>query len=188
MLGLGLHPTIHHYSTLMDGYAKMGDTGGAKQVLRDALEAGIRPNAIMYTILVNGHGRQGRPEEAMRAFRAMIRAGIVPDVPSIDAVAHAYFAVGAYSVARRVLRELWAQVQPFPPELEHATLRTLALTFRSYSSNSEHGRRKLSKRQQRLLHWKMRAIKTEWMRFEQWTGSSPLSGEVDRHNGSPHKE
>ncbi|KAG1755172.1 uncharacterized protein EDB91DRAFT_1332904 [Suillus paluster] len=106
MLDRGLHPTIHHYSTLMDGYAKMGDIRGAKQVLRDALEAGIQPNAIMYTILVNGFGRQGRPEEAMRAFRAMIRAGIVPDVPSIDAVAHAYFAVGAYSVARRVLREL----------------------------------------------------------------------------------
>ncbi|KAJ8596982.1 hypothetical protein M405DRAFT_38721 [Rhizopogon salebrosus TDB-379] len=180
MLDQGLHPTIYHYATLMDGYVKMGDVQGAKQVLRDALDAGIQPNATMYTILVNGCGRQGRPEEAMRAFRAMIHAGIVPDVPSIDAVAHAYFAVGAYSVARRVLRELWAQVRPFPPELENATLRTLAVTFRSYDSNPEHGRRRLSKRQQRLLHWKMRAIKTEWMRFEQWTGSRSLSGEVMR--------
>ncbi|KAG2118413.1 hypothetical protein DEU56DRAFT_747698, partial [Suillus clintonianus] len=188
MLDQGLHPTIHHYSTLMDGYAKMGDIRGAKQVLRDALEAGIQPNAIMYTILVNGYGRRGKPEEAMRAFRAMIRAGIVPDVPSIDAVAHAYFAVGAYSVARRVLREMWAQIQPFPPELEHATLRTLAVTFRSHSLNPEHGRHKLSKRQQRLLYWKMRAIKTEWMRFEQWTGSRPLSGGIDRQVGYPHKE
>lgn len=188
MLDQGLHPTIHHYSTLMDGYAKMGDIRGAKQVLRDVLEAGIQPNAIMYTILVNGYGRQGKPDEAMQAFRAMIRAGIVPDVPSIDAVAHAYFAVGAYSVARRVLREMWAQIQPFPPELEHADLRTLAVTFRSYSLNPEHGRHKLSMRQQRLLHWKMRAIKTEWMRFEQWTGSCPLSGGIDGHDGYPHKE
>ncbi|KAG1757458.1 hypothetical protein EDB19DRAFT_38754 [Suillus lakei] len=188
MLDQGLHPTIHHYSTLMDGYAKMGDIRGAKQVLREALEAGIQPNAIMYTILVNGYGRRGRPEEAMRAFRAMIRAGIVPDVPSIDAVAHAYFAVGAYSVARRVLREMWAQVWPFPPELEHANLRTLAVTFRSYSLNPEHGRRKLSTRQQRLLHWKMRAIKTEWMRFEQSTGSRPLSGGIIRPDGYPYKE
>jgi pentatricopeptide repeat protein len=188
MLAQGLHPTIHHYSTLMDGYAKMGDIRGAKQVLQDAFEAGFQPNAIMYTILVNGYGRRGKPEEAMRVFRAMIRAGIVPDVPSIDAVAHAYFAVGAYSVARRVLREMWAQVRPFPPELEHADLRTLAVTFRSYSLNPELGRRKLSVRQQRLLHWKMRAIKTEWMRFEQWAGSSPLSGGIDRHDGHPHKE
>ncbi|KAG1867946.1 hypothetical protein DFJ58DRAFT_723810 [Suillus subalutaceus] len=188
MLDQGLHPTIHHYSTLMDGYAKMGDIRGAKQVLRDALEAGIQPNAIMYTILINGYGRRGKPEEAMQAFRAMIRAGIVPDVPSIDAVAHAYFAVGAYSVARRVLREMWAQIQPFPPELEHVDLRTLAVTFRSYSLNPEHGRRKLSMRQQRLLHWKMKAIKTEWMRFEEWTGSRPLSGRIDRHDGYPHKE
>jgi pentatricopeptide repeat protein len=187
MLAQGLHPTIHHYSTLMDGYAKMGDIRGAKQVFQDAFEAGFQPNAIMYTILVNGYGRRGKPEEAMRVFRAMIRAGIVPDVPSIDAVAHAYFAVGAYSVARRVLREMWAQVQPFPPELEHADLRTLAVTFRSYSLNPELGRRKLSVRQQRLLHWKMRAIKTEWMRFEQWTGSSPLSGGIDRHDGYPQK-
>ncbi|KAG1801513.1 uncharacterized protein HD556DRAFT_883153 [Suillus plorans] len=186
MLDQGLHPTIHHYSTLMDGYAKMGDIQGAKQVLRDALEAGIQPNVIMYTILINGYGRRGKPEEAMRAFRAMIRAGIVPDVPSIDAVAHAYFAVGAYSVARRVLREMWAQVQPFPSELEHADLRTLAVTFRSYSLNPEHRRRKLSMRQQRLLHWKMRTIKTEWMRFEQWSGS--LSDGLDRHGGYSHKE
>lgn len=188
MLDQGLHPTIHHYSTLMDGYAKMGDIRGAKQVLRDALEAGVQPNAIMYTILVNGYGRQGKPEEAMRAFRAMIRAGIVPDVPSIDAVAHAYFAVGAYAVARRVLREMWAQVQPFPPELEQADLRTLAVTFRSYSLNPELGKRKLPMRQQRLLHWKMRAIKTEWMRFEQWTRSRPLSCGIDGHDGYPHKE
>lgn len=171
MLDRGLHPTIHHYSTLMDGCVKMGDVRGAKQVLRDALDAGIQPNGIMYTILINGYARQGRPEEAMRAFRAMICAGIVPDVPSIDAVAHAYFAVGAYSVARRVLREFWAQVWPFPHELEYATLRTLAVTFRSYASNPEHGRRRLSKRQQRLLYWKMKAIRTEWIRFEQWTGS-----------------
>lgn len=187
MLDQGLHPTIYHYSTLMDGYAKMGDIRGAKQVLQDALDAGIQPNAIMYTILINGYGRRGKPEEAMQAFRAMIRAGIAPDVPSIDAVAHAYFAVGAYSVARRVLREMWAQVQPFPSELEHADLRTLAITFRSYNSNPEHGRRKLSMRQQRLLHWKMRVIKTEWVRFEQWTESRPLSGGIDRYDGYPHK-
>jgi hypothetical protein len=118
----------------------------------------------------------------------MIRAGIVPDVPSIDAVAHAYFAVGAYAVARRVLREMWAQVQPFPPELEQADLRTLAVTFRSYSLNPELGKRKLPMRQQRLLHWKMRAIKTEWMRFEQWTRSRPLSCGIDGHDGYPHKE
>ncbi|OAX44724.1 hypothetical protein K503DRAFT_1187 [Rhizopogon vinicolor AM-OR11-026] len=178
MLDRGLHPTIHHYSTLMDGYVKMGDVRGAKQVLRDALDAGIQPNSIMYTILIDGCGRQGRPEEAMRTFHAMIRAGIVPDVASIDAVAHAYFAVGAYSVARRVLRELWAQVRPFPPELEHATLRTLAVTFRSYGSNPEHGRDRLSKRQQRLLHWKLRAIKTAWLRFEQWSGPQSLSRKV----------
>lgn len=178
MLDHGLHPTIHHYSTLMDGYVKMGDVRGAKQILRDALDAGFQPNAIMYTIIINGYARQGRPEEAMLTFRAMIRAGIVPDVPSIDAVAHAYFAVGAYTVARRVLRELWAQIRPFPPELERATLRTLAATFRSYGSNAEHGRRRLSKRQQRLLHWKMRAIKTEWKRFEQWSGHQSLCGKV----------
>ena len=171
MLDRGLHPTIYHYSTLMDGCVKMGDVRSAKRVFRDAVDAGIQPNGIMYTTLIDGYARQGRPDEAMRTFRAMIRAGIIPDVPSIDAVAHAYFAVGAYSVARRVLRELWAQIRPFPPELEHATLRTLAVTFRSYGSNLEHGKRRLPKRQQRLLYWKMKAIKTEWMRFEHRTGS-----------------
>ncbi|KAH7931105.1 hypothetical protein BV22DRAFT_1053851 [Leucogyrophana mollusca] len=168
MVAQGMHPTIFHYTALMDGYAKQGDLQSAEDVMQAAKQAGLEPNVVMYTIIIAGHGRQGDPDNAMRTFQRMISAGITPDVPAIDAVAHAYFAVGAYNVAKRTLVALWSQIRPFPEELAVAPLETLARVFRSYPENRTYSNKKLSKQEKRLLRWKLLGVLRAWERQKTW--------------------
>ena len=158
----GMHPNQYHYAALMDGYAKGGNMGEAERTMQSASEAGFKPEVVMYTVLITGYGRQGKPQLAMRAFHRMVSAGVPPDVPAIDALAHAYFAIGAYKVARRILLQLWTQVKPFPSELQGASLKQLATAFRANPRNGTSQKQPLTKQQQKLLSWKIRALQQEW--------------------------
>lgn len=171
----GMHPNQYHYSALMDGYAKGGDMHGAEQTMQTARRAGFKPGVVMYTILIAGYGRQGKPELAMRAFRRMVSAGVAPDVPAIDALAHAYFAVGGYKVARHVLLQLWPQVKPFPREFQNATLKQLATVFRADSQGRVSRKQPLTREQRRLFERKIRGFQREWKLLEPLQGPRLLS-------------
>ncbi|EGN93122.1 hypothetical protein SERLA73DRAFT_126856 [Serpula lacrymans var. lacrymans S7.3] len=159
MVARGLRPNEYHYAALMEGYAQQGDLESAEDVMHSAAQAGVRPNVVMYTILIVGLARQGKPELAMRMFQSMISAAIRPDVPSIDAVTSAYFAVGAYRLARQLLVELWSHIRPFPKELRRVPLKELARIFRSYhETSSDESLKTLTKQQQRMLRWKLQRL------------------------------
>lgn len=179
MVDQGMHPNQYHYVALMDGYAKCGNMRVAEHIMRAARDAGFKPEVVMYTVLITGYGRQGKPEQAMRAFRRMVSAGIAPDVPAIDALAHAYFVVGAYKVARRILLQLWTQVRPFQHELQSATLKRLATALRANRGDQASQRQPLTKHQQRLLNCKIRGFQQEWKQLELQRGPRSLSGRLD---------
>ncbi|KAG6337326.1 hypothetical protein ID866_1751 [Astraeus odoratus] len=178
MIDQGIHPNRYHYTALMDGYAKGGNMVGAERTMRAAREAGFGPEVVMYTVLIDGYGRQGKPELAMQAFCRMVSAGIAPDVAAIDALARAYFIVGGYNVARRVLLQLWSQVKPFPPELQGATLKHLAASFRSHSADGMSRKQFLTRCQQKLLGRKVRCFQQEWRQLELLQGIH--SGRLNR--------
>ena len=119
----------------MEGYALSGDLRSAETVMDSALDAGIPPNVVMFTILIVGHARLGHPERAMQTFQGMLASGIRPDVAAVDAIASAYFAVGAYRIAKRVLLVLWRHLQPPPEGMQSAPLERVAMTFRARHAN-----------------------------------------------------
>ena len=162
MIDKGMHPNRHHFTSLMDGFTRAGDMQTAERVMRSAKVAGFEPDVVMWTVLISGYGRKGEPELAMRAFRAMVTAGIPPDVPAIDALAHAYFAVGAYSVARKVLLELWPQVKPFPSELKNAPLKQLARIFRGSGNAGAPWKKSLTLRERRSFNQELLQVLLEW--------------------------
>ena len=162
MVDKGMHPNRYHFTSLMDGFVRAGDMQAAEQVMRSAKAAGFEPDVVMWTVLISGYGRKGEPGLAMRAFRTMVAAGISPDVPAIDALAHAYFAVGAYSIARKVLLELWPRVKPFPSELKNASLKQLARVFRQSEDPSATGKGPLTPQEQRSFNRKLRHVVQEW--------------------------
>lgn len=116
MLDRGMRVTPYHISTIMQGYVLRDDVAQAERIFRSSGAAGIRPSVILYTILIAGYAQRGIPGQALRVFRDMINAGISPDVGSIDALASAWFAVGAFAMARQVLIQMWPHVAPFPED------------------------------------------------------------------------
>ncbi|KAK0208380.1 hypothetical protein DFS33DRAFT_1255363 [Desarmillaria ectypa] len=140
LLRRGFMPNEYHYSALMEGYTRSGDLGSAENLLDTAIKAGLKPNALMFTILIVGYAREGNPEQSMEVFTQMITSGIRPDVPSIDAVASAFFAVGAYKAARQTLISLWHHIEPFPTHLQEASLREIAVEFRQLERKNIRGK------------------------------------------------
>ncbi|KAF8642338.1 hypothetical protein AX16_009607 [Volvariella volvacea WC 439] len=161
LLSRGIHPNRYHYSALMEGYTRAGNLRAAVDVMKAAESAGIQLNVVMFTILITGYAHKGNPDAALRTFQEMVRGGIYPDVPAIDAVASAFFAVGAYGMARRVLITLWTYIQPFPKELRGAPLKELARVFRELHP-SNHPTSSLSKERRRNLRWHLRDLTTLW--------------------------
>lgn len=191
LLARGMQPNEYHFAALMEGMTRAGDFPGAIRILNSATTAGVQPNIVMFTILIVGYARHGNPELAVRTFQDMIRAGIKPDVPSIDAVTSAFFAVGAYSTARRSLIALWPYIQPFPEELAAASLLQLARHFRSIPTPGREGSPKAFSGKERstlyrkvhglMLAWKLsNRSPTPWSRKDRETVTRLLSVSKDK--------
>ncbi|KAJ7070926.1 hypothetical protein C8F01DRAFT_1108353 [Mycena amicta] len=163
MLARGLHPTRHHFSALMEGYAKAGDFDSAIQVMRTATRGSFQPDVVLFTILIVGYARQKQPHMALQTFRRMVAAGIKPDVPAIDAVASAFFFVGAYEMCYRVLTTLWAHVSPLPADINQASLKSAVVYFRSLH---DRGHMPVMSKENRLkLFEDLRRLAREWRRW-----------------------
>ncbi|KAK7694879.1 hypothetical protein QCA50_002067 [Cerrena zonata] len=137
LLDRGMHPNQYHFAAIMESFVKAGEIESAENVLKQAIADGITPNPVLYTILISGYASRGTPRHASRWFYDMIDRGVRPDIAVIDAMASAYFAVGAYTVARKVLLECWKHVGPLPDSTEDADLRQLATQFRAMASRHQ---------------------------------------------------
>ncbi|KAG5648079.1 hypothetical protein DXG03_007114 [Asterophora parasitica] len=163
LLDRGMHPNEYHFSALMEGLARSGDNDGALDIMSAASRTGVQANVVMYTILIAGHARNGNPDRAIEVFQDMVAAGIKPDVASIDAVASAFFAIGAYTMTRKVLVSLWPYIQePFPEGLRKANLKTLAAAFRSLDDRNRYGVKSPSKSQRLRLHLELNELRDVW--------------------------
>ncbi|KAJ7597146.1 hypothetical protein C8J56DRAFT_817482 [Mycena floridula] len=155
LLVRGMQPNEYHFTALMEGFARAGNLRAASGVMTSARKAGLNPNVVMFTVLIVGYARQGKPAEAVRVFQEMVSAGIQPDVGSIDAVASAFFAIGAYATARLSLMTMWSYIGPFPESLQDASLKDLVRQFRlMYGTRQPQP----SNAQQTVLYQKIREI------------------------------
>ena len=128
----------------------------------DAFRAGVKPNVIMFTILIVGYARKGDPDAALRVFRDMVNSGVKPDPPSIDAIASAYFFVGAYQKARRIFLDFWSSVQsPLPLHLEGASLQRLSREMRALKAEKK-DHLPLSRVLRAKLRFKLKILERSW--------------------------
>ncbi|KAJ6604759.1 hypothetical protein DFH09DRAFT_1019062 [Mycena vulgaris] len=166
LLSRGLHPNQYHYSALMEGFANAGDFESAVAVMQSASRASFEPDVLMFTILIVGYARRRNPDMALRIFRRMVAAGIKPDVPAIDAVASAFFAIGAYTVCWRVLTSLWQHISPLPPDIDQTSLNSAAIYFRSLHTGQQQGLKKTSKEFRTALYRELRLLYLEWRHWQ----------------------
>lgn len=180
LLGRGLHPNQYHYSALMEGFAIAGDFESAIEVMKSASRASFEPDVLMFTILIVGYARQKNPDMALQIFRRMVAAGIKPDVPSIDAVASAFFFVGAYTMCWRVLTTLWPHIGPLPPDIEKTSLQSATVYFRSLHQGMQQGLRRTSKVYRNLLHRRLHKVEREWKHWERTHPTLEEMSQLDR--------
>ncbi|KAG6849865.1 hypothetical protein H0H93_004214 [Arthromyces matolae] len=162
MLNRGIRPNEYHISALMEGFTRSGDMDSAFDVLKSAKDAGIPPNVVMFTILIVGYAHRGNPDKAIQVFEDMVSSGIAPDVPSIDAVVSAFFVIGAYNMAKTVLRTLWSYIQPLPPDFEQLSLKGLIQAFRRLRDKSRLGDYELVKEKRTALHFRLLDLMATW--------------------------
>ena len=155
MLDRGISPNEYHYAALMEGHCLSGETHSAEKILWRAREEGYGKDPVLFTILIHGYARMHQPTEATRIFQEMLAARVEPDIGSIDALASSYYAIRAFSAARRVLLQSWPKFAPFPPELKTANLKTLLENFRKLSDQTT----LLSPQARRMLRFNLKRIR-----------------------------
>ncbi|KAF9056274.1 hypothetical protein BJ165DRAFT_1432263 [Panaeolus papilionaceus] len=131
LLARGIRPNRYHYSAMIDGYARKGDFKSALLILRSAEKSGVTPTVEMYTSIIASYARRHDPVSASKTFQRMLDAEVQPDVAAIDALVSAYYAVGAYKIARLMLITLWKSIAVFPEDLRNANLAALIESFRT---------------------------------------------------------
>ncbi|PFH54575.1 hypothetical protein AMATHDRAFT_72348 [Amanita thiersii Skay4041] len=162
LLSRGIHLTEYHYSALIEGYSLSGNFNRAEDLLASMEKAGMKLNVIIYTIMIVGYGRHGLPEKAVQLFQRMVAMGHHPDVPAIDALCAAFFAVGAYGTARKMLITCWAYIEPFPEENSNLPLKELATRFRALHAGIHSMPKSMTKQQQLWLHFRVRGLVKKW--------------------------
>lgn len=161
LLRRGIYPNQYHYAALMESYVRADDMQAAFNTMEAGRSLGIQTNVVMFTILISGFARRGEPQLALQAFQQMVTSGIRPDVPAIDALASAFFGVGSYGMAKKIIISMWSYIQPFPEDMHGASLQQLASRFRLLH-NSNSSRTTLSKEERTHLRWRLLDLIRSW--------------------------
>ncbi|KAK4843381.1 hypothetical protein QYF36_007386 [Acer negundo] len=67
------------YTTLIDGYDKIGNLEEENRLFKGMEKRGVRPNVVTCNVLIDGYGKKGKLEEAKQLFKEMENIGGRPD-------------------------------------------------------------------------------------------------------------
>ncbi|XXG85039.1 hypothetical protein AAC387_Pa11g0207 [Persea americana] len=63
------------YTTLIDGFCKIGNLPDAFRLMDEMKSLGLFPDTITYTALIGGLCQSGKIDEAVRIFQEMVLRG-----------------------------------------------------------------------------------------------------------------
>lgn len=90
MPAMGIVPTIVTYTTILGGFASLGDMVNAQKVFDEILERGWLPDATTYTVLMNGFIKQDRLLDAVKVMDDMEENGVKPNDVTYGVMIEAY--------------------------------------------------------------------------------------------------
>lgn len=94
------------YSTLIKGFASVGDAERAMDMFRALRSDGLQMNLVAYTSLIDAHARVGRMSTAMEIFDAMQDEGCEPNVITYSAIIKGYCKEGNLSEAEHMFEKM----------------------------------------------------------------------------------
>jgi len=99
-------PNTVIYSTLMKGFAKIGDADSAMSVFEEARASGVAMNLVAYTTLIDAQGRVGNMQRALELLKQMEEDGIFPNTITYSTLVKGCCVRGDLGRAREVLQEM----------------------------------------------------------------------------------
>ncbi|KAL3630613.1 hypothetical protein CASFOL_023597 [Castilleja foliolosa] len=79
MKGVGVDPTVLHFTTLIDGLSRAGNLE-ACEYFSEMIKRGCGPDVVCYTVMITGYVVSGRFDRACEMFDEMIEKGQLPNV------------------------------------------------------------------------------------------------------------
>lgn len=76
MVVAGVHPNERSYTTLIEGYACIGDMGLAFKYFKRIKEVGLKPDVIAYASLLKACCKAGRMQSTLAITAEMAAAGV----------------------------------------------------------------------------------------------------------------
>mmetsp|Transcript_1802 Transcript_1802/g.4390 ORF Transcript_1802/g.4390 Transcript_1802/m.4390 type:complete len:1064 (-) Transcript_1802:12-3203(-) len=94
------------YSTLIKGFAAVGDADRATDMHRAMQADGLEMNLVAYTALIDAHARAGKMDEATRLLAQMQAEGCEPNIITFSSLVRGHCAAGQVDEAYQVFSSM----------------------------------------------------------------------------------
>jgi pentatricopeptide repeat protein len=114
MTSSGFEPTVATYSSLLQGFAEVGDFVKVNDILVEMRKDGLEPNAITYTGLLYAYGKQGHYSEMANVFNNMktyaaSQSDCAPTSVTYSALLQCFAKGGLFARMEKALKEMTAK-------------------------------------------------------------------------------
>lgn len=104
-------PSVVTYTSLLNGYDKMGRRSEMFSVFDEAIAAGIEPDNIMYSVIINAFLKEGMTTEALVLIDQMFAKNAVEDgcklnISTCRALLSGFARVGGMEAAEKVMENM----------------------------------------------------------------------------------
>jgi leucine-rich PPR motif-containing protein len=106
MLEDGIPADAQAYNSLINAYAKAGETDRALKVLYDMDEANVSPTVVTFNTLIESCARTGKPQRANEVFKMMEKRGLKPDERSYSAIVQSCCQAGQVEAAFKLVQKM----------------------------------------------------------------------------------
>lgn len=97
------------YSTLIKGFASIGDPERAMALYRDMRATGVQMNSIVFTAIINAHTRNGLMKRAEALLEDMEREGCSPNAITYSSMVKGYCVKGDIQAALDIFHQMLAK-------------------------------------------------------------------------------
>lgn len=104
---LGLAPTVHTYTNMINACVRAGETERAIAYLKEMEEAGVAPNEVTYTALIKGLAADADMEGVRKMLNTMRKKGLTPNVRTFDTILRGCVRAGDSKMAMAI----WGAMQ-----------------------------------------------------------------------------
>lgn len=116
---LGLAPTVHTYTSMINACVRAGETERAIGYLKEMEEAGVAPNEVTYTAVIKGLAADADMEGVRKMLNTMRKKGQTPNVRTFDTILRGCVRAGDSKMAMAIWGAMQKEVRKLGNGMRH---------------------------------------------------------------------